>query len=89
MRIGGLHIGREVLLDSVAHNVAAVSVQLAVFFDMAFEIIVFHVHSNFTLGDAWCGKVGGAFDEVHLCKDFIVAYEPCQEPVSWRRCRNR
>ena len=45
---------------------------------MAFEIIVFHVHSNFTLGDAWCGKVGGAFDEIHLCKDFIVAYEPCQ-----------
>ena len=78
MRIGAFDILREVFFDGIAHDITAMSIQLAVVLNVAFEVIVLHVHSDFTLGDGWSSKVGGAFDEIHLREDLIIANHPCE-----------
>ena len=78
MRVGALYIRREIFFDGIAHHVAAMAVEFAVVLYVAFEVIVLHVYSHFTLGDGRGSQVCRAFDQIHLRQDFVVADHPCQ-----------
>ena len=89
MRISALHVFREILLDRFAHRVAALCVERAVFLDVPFEVIIFHVHRAFPLGGARRGQVGRALHEIDLRHDLVIRHEPCETHARSERLGER